>query len=124
MFENLFTPLLIKRITFKNRLVMSPMGTNYADPHGYVTERMIDYYVERAKGGVGCIYVEHTGVMQNGKASPFMHLLSKDDYVSGLTKLISAIHKSEAVAVVQINHAGRQTTSKTTGTSIAAPSSI
>ena len=80
MFENLFRPLLIRGITFENRLVMSPMGTNYADPHGYITQRMINYYLERAKGGVGCIYIEHTGVLQEGKASPFMHLLLRDDY--------------------------------------------
>lgn len=50
---------------------MPPMGTNLASEFGSVTDRLIDYYVERAKGGVGLIIVENTAVdWPGGKAIP------------------------------------------------------
>ena len=48
----LFEPLHLGGIRLKNRLVMAPMGTNYASPTGEVTERLLDYYEERARGGI------------------------------------------------------------------------
>ena len=67
-FDNLFSPFSIGSLKLTNRLVMPPMATNYASPEGFVTERLIDYYVERAKGGAGYLTVEHTGILPQGKA--------------------------------------------------------
>src|SRR3989304_5519358 len=58
----LFEPLPLGAIRLKNRLVMAPMGTNYASPTGEVTERLLGYYEERARGGVGLILIEATCV--------------------------------------------------------------
>ena len=74
--NSLFSPISIGPLRIDNRIVMPPMATNYASPEGYVTDRQIDYYVERAKGGVGYITVEHTGIREEGKASPKMLLIS------------------------------------------------
>ena len=52
----------IGELKLKNRIVMPLMQTNYADVKGFITGRQIDYYTERAKGGVGLIIFEHTGV--------------------------------------------------------------
>lgn len=49
-------------LRLKNRAVMVPMATDLADRHGVVTDRQIRYYQERAKGGVGMIIEEYTGV--------------------------------------------------------------
>ena len=57
-FTRLFEPVSIGQMGITNRLVMPPMGTNYATEDGYVTKRLLDYYEERAKGGVGLIIVE------------------------------------------------------------------
>ena len=51
--KSLFEPLTIKGLELRNRIVMPPMGTNFATENGEVTERMINYYAERAKGGAG-----------------------------------------------------------------------
>jgi len=61
-YPNLFEPIKIGTCTIKNRFAMAPMGpAGYGDPEGGITQRGIDYYTERAKGGTGLII---TGVMQ------------------------------------------------------------
>jgi len=55
----LFTPKKIGKITIKNRFLMAPMGTCLANENGAVTKKLIDYYVKRARGGVGAIIVEN-----------------------------------------------------------------
>jgi 2,4-dienoyl-CoA reductase-like NADH-dependent reductase (Old Yellow Enzyme family) len=108
----------------RNRVVMPPMATHYASPEGFVTDRQIAYYVERAKGGVGYITVEHTGILQQGKASSKMLLISSDEHTTKIQNLIEAVHKAGGKIVVQINHAGRQTSSTVTGSPIVGPSPI
>jgi 2,4-dienoyl-CoA reductase-like NADH-dependent reductase (Old Yellow Enzyme family)/thioredoxin reductase len=108
----------------KNRIVMPPMATHYASPEGFVTDRQIAYYVERARGDVGYITVEHTGILQQGKASPKMLLISSDEHGSRIERMIEAVHRVGGKIVVQINHAGRQTSSAVTGSPIVGPSPI
>ena len=91
---------------------MPPMATNYATSEGFVSDRQIAYYVERARGGVGYINVEHTGIHEQGKASPKMLMISTDEHAAKIENLVEAIHAAGGKIVVQINHAGRQTFSK------------
>ncbi|MBW2151994.1 MAG: FAD-dependent oxidoreductase [Deltaproteobacteria bacterium] len=122
--DRLFNPISVKGLKLPNRIVMPPMATNYASPEGFVTERQIAYYVERAKGGVGYITVEHTGILQQGKASPRMLLISTDEHAAYIKQLIDAVHEAGARIFVQINHAGRQTTPAVTGMPIVGPSAV
>lgn len=122
--DTLFSPVTIGSLKLANRLVMPPMATNYASPEGFVTERQIDYYVERARGGAGYLTVEHTGILPQGKASPKMLLISSDEHASHIKRLVAAVHAAGGKIVVQINHAGRQTSSAVTGSPIVGPSPI
>ena len=61
-YKNLLSPGRIGSMQVKNRMVMAPMGTNFGGSDGHVTDRMIRYYEERAKGGVGLITVEVAAV--------------------------------------------------------------
>jgi 2,4-dienoyl-CoA reductase-like NADH-dependent reductase (Old Yellow Enzyme family)/thioredoxin reductase len=122
--DRLFSPFSIGTLEVKNRIVMSPMTTNYASPEGFVTDRQIAYYVERAKGGAGYITVEHMGILPQGKASPKMLMISSDEHASSIGRLIEAVHLAGGKIVVQINHAGRQTSSSITGSPIVGPSPI
>ena len=122
--DRLFSPFSINSLKLKNRLVMPPMATNYASSEGFVTGRMIDYYVERARGGVGYLTVEHTGILPQGKASPKMLLVSSDEHASHIKRLVEAVHQAGGKIVVQINHAGRQTFAAVTGSPIVGPSPI
>lgn len=106
----------IGRLNIKNRIVMLPMGTRYADQQGFVTDRMIDYYQERSRGGAGLIIVEVACV-----DSPQGNLLSRnlviddDKYIPGLSKLSGAIKKHGAKAAIQLGHAGNATMLELTG---------
>ena len=53
--EKLFEPIRIGKLELKNRIVMAPINSHLGTELGTVSQRLIDYYVERAKGGVGLI---------------------------------------------------------------------
>ncbi|MFQ6078179.1 MAG: FAD-dependent oxidoreductase [Thermodesulfobacteriota bacterium] len=120
----LFSPFSIGTLEMQNRIVMPPMATNYASPEGFATDRQTAYYVERARGGVGYISVEHTGILQQGKASPNMLLISSNEHASRIERMVEAVHGARGKIIVQINHAGRQTSSAITGSPIVGPSPI
>ena len=61
-YQHIFTPLTVKNMTIKNRIVMMPMGTNYGEQNGEMSFLHINYYKERAKGGTGLIIVENASV--------------------------------------------------------------
>lgn len=55
-YPRLFEPVKIGKVEIKNRLAMAPMGiVHLTNPDGSPTQRAIDYYIERARGGVGLI---------------------------------------------------------------------
>ena len=122
--DKLFSSFSVRTLEVQNRIVMPPMATNYATAEGFMTERQVAYYVERATGGVGYITVEHTGILKQGKASPNMLLISSDKHASRIGGLIEAVHRVGGKIIVQLNHAGRQTSSAVTGSPIVGPSAI
>ncbi|MCJ7655137.1 MAG: FAD-dependent oxidoreductase, partial [Dehalococcoidia bacterium] len=124
-FPKLFQPGRIGSLELKNRLVMPPMATNYALKDGSVTQRQIDYYEERAKGGVGLVIVEISCVdSTSGKGAAKQIAIDDDRFIPGLSKLAEAIRRHGAKAAIQIHHAGRQTSAKLTGNQPVAPSPI
>jgi 2,4-dienoyl-CoA reductase-like NADH-dependent reductase (Old Yellow Enzyme family)/thioredoxin reductase len=123
-FKALFSPFRIGNIEMRNRIVMPPMATHFAGSDGSPNERHIAYYVERARGGVGYITFEHTGVLKQGRAFPNMALIDSDQNIPSFRKLVEAIHRENGKILIQINHAGRQTSSSFTGSPIVAPSAV
>lgn len=129
-FKNVFSPIQIGQMTVKNRMVVPPMGTNFATRQGFVTQQLLDYYEARAKGGFGLIEIEVTAVVPQGRSIPNEVGVWSDEHIEGLTKLAGVIHKHGAKTIVQLHHAGRQTFTETindevnTGLQIEAPSPI
>jgi 2,4-dienoyl-CoA reductase-like NADH-dependent reductase (Old Yellow Enzyme family)/NADPH-dependent 2,4-dienoyl-CoA reductase/sulfur reductase-like enzyme len=124
-FTKLFEPGRIGSLELKNRLVMPPMATNYALKSGEVTQRQIDYYAERSKGGVGLVIVEVSCVDSPvGKGMGRQICIDDDKFIPGLSELAKAIKRHGAKAAIQLHHAGRQTSSKITGHQPVAPSPI
>jgi 2,4-dienoyl-CoA reductase-like NADH-dependent reductase (Old Yellow Enzyme family)/thioredoxin reductase len=120
----LFTPIKIKNLELKNRLVMPAMATNFADEEGFVTPRMIDYYQERAKGGVGLIIVEGAIVEHRGKIFHNNLCIYDEEHIPGLARLAKAIHTFEAKALIQLGHGGRECSPKVTKMRPVGPSPI
>ena len=107
-FSPLFEPLLIgrgvKKLTLKNRMVMAPMVTCLANSQGFVTPRMVDYYVERAKGGIAAIVVE---AMDIDDRMLFNRLgVFHDRFINELENLATSIKERGAAAIAQINQTG------------------
>ncbi len=107
-YPKLFEPLKIGSLVTENRIVMPPMTTNYAK-NGEVTDTMVAYYAERARGGAGLVVIEDAIV-----DSPVGHhaydclLIDKDSCVDGLKRLAVAVHRAGAKAIQNINHGGRR----------------
>jgi 2,4-dienoyl-CoA reductase-like NADH-dependent reductase (Old Yellow Enzyme family)/thioredoxin reductase len=125
-YQNIFKEGKIGNLTLKNRVVMSPMGTNLAGPAGEVTDQLVAYYDERAKGGTGLIIVEFTCVdYEYGKGFVRQLRLDDDCYIPGIHRIAETIHKYGTKVFVQIHHAGRQSSSALiNGNQIVAPSNV
>ena len=99
----------------RNRIVMPPMTTSFASEAGAVTERLTNYHVERAKGGVGLIIVEATCVESLlGRLIVNQLRVDSDKFLPGLADLVEAVHLHGAKIALQIHHAGRETTLEAT----------
>lgn len=115
-FKHIFTPLTVKNMTLKNRVVMTPMGTNFGGQNGEMSNNHIDYYELRAKGGTGLIIVENIGIdYPLGSNGTTQIRIDHDSYLPQLYKLTEAIHRHGGCAAVQINHAGASALSSRTG---------
>ena len=123
-YPHLFSPLTIHTMTLKNRVVMPPMCTNYATIGGAVTDRLIEYYATRARGGVGLINVEFSYVHPAGKVFEHMLGIYDDKLIPGLRRLTEAVHQGGAKVIVQIAHGGRRVHSDITRSTPVAPSPI
>lgn len=105
-FSELFRPGRINRLKIDNRIVMAAIGSKLADEEGYVTDRAIDYYVERAKGGVGLIIVKFTSVTANARGSRNHLAACEDKFVPRLQDLSSAVKRHGARVALQLGHHG------------------
>ena len=125
-YENIFKEGKIGSLTLKNRIVMPAMGTNLAGPEGEVTDELIAYYEERAKGGTGLIITEFTCIdYEYGKGFIRQLRFDEDRFIPGMQRLAAAVQKYGTKLFVQIHHAGRQSSSALiNGKQIVAPSNI
>lgn len=105
MTDHLFQPITINGLTVKNRIFMPAMHMNMAANYA-VTDRLIDFYAERARGGAGMISVGYATVDERS-GNPGNIGAHRDSYIQGLARLAAAIRDNGARSAVQLNHAGR-----------------
>jgi 2,4-dienoyl-CoA reductase (NADPH2) len=105
-FRHLLQPGRIGRMTVRNRLVMSPMETMYGTPDGLPSQRTLDYFAARARGGVGLITVGATGIDPHHPETPGGLHLGTDAAVDAHRTLVDAVHEHGARIQPQIVHAG------------------
>ena len=125
-FKKLFEPIKLGSLELRNRIVMPPMCDNLGTPEGFVSQKTLDHYEARARGGAGLVIIESTGV-DNPQSKQTGHMLSmdSDDYIPGLTKLAAVIKKHGAKAAIQPTHSGNATKRIVTGgLQPVAPSSV
>lgn len=113
MIDPLFEPITINRMVVKNRIFMPAMHMNMAGNYA-VSDRLVDFYAERARGGAGMITVGYATVDELS-GNPGNIGAHKDIYIPGLARLATAINDNGARSSVQLNHAGRYNHSMLTG---------
>ena len=106
-YRHIFEPFTVRRMTLKNRIMMTPMGTNYGEQSGEMSFLHINYYEQRAKGGTGLIMVENASVdSPEGSNGTTQLRIDHDNYIPRLFKLTETVHKHGTCIGIQLNHAG------------------
>jgi 2,4-dienoyl-CoA reductase-like NADH-dependent reductase (Old Yellow Enzyme family) len=103
----LFSPLVIRGVTLKNRIVLSPM-LQYCADNGHVNDWHLMHYGKFAAGGAGLVFVESTKVDPRGCSTPRDLGLWKDDFIAPLKRITDLIKRNGAVAGIQLGHSGRK----------------
>lgn len=107
--KHLFTPMKIKGLELKNRVVMPPMCQFSVEAHdGKMNDWHFIHYVSRAIGGVGLIIIEMTNIEPDGRITDKCLGLWSDEQIEPLKKVVRSCHQYGAKVSIQIGHAGRK----------------
>lgn len=116
-YKLLASPIKIGTCEIKNRVALAPMLMGFGQFDGTPTEKLLDYYEERAKGGTGLIITEITRVNDKTGSAAFAQLAASHDYhIKPLSVLAERIHKHGAKIFIQLHHPGRQNIGLLVGT--------
>jgi NADPH2 dehydrogenase len=118
----LFSPIKIKDMELKNRIVLPPMCMYSTDNNGKANTWHFMHYATRAIGGAGLIIVEATGVEGAGRISSKDLGIWEDSQIEGLCTIVQEVKKYGSKVGIQLNHAGRKCEAE--GEKIVAPSAI
>src|SRR5512136_2038062 len=121
--RKLFEPIRVSDVQIRNRIVMSPMGLGKATLDGFVTDAMVDFYIERAKGGAGlinivCSYNDFSSYL------PSIPALEDENYIPRLRRMTDAIHDHGAKTFAHIINMGSSCFGTKDGGPPPAPSAI
>ncbi|MGE5844096.1 MAG: FAD-dependent oxidoreductase [Syntrophaceae bacterium] len=122
--EHLFSPVKVGSLTLKNRIVMPAMHLGYCNDKGEVTDRLVSFYEERARGGTALIFVGGCPIDEYASSMKEMIGLSDDRFIPGLKRISDAVHRHGALAAAQLFHGGRYVRSGMIGRQPIAPSPI
>lgn len=104
---DLLSPLTIRGVTLRNRIVMSPM-CQYSAAEGMADDWHLVHLGSRAVGGVSLVMVEATAVTRDGRISPGDLGIWSDAHVEPLARIARFIQSQGAVPGIQLAHAGRK----------------
>ncbi len=122
--KKLFEPIKIGNLVLENRIIMSAMVTNFATQNGFVTDRLIDYHVNIAKGGCALNVTGSAYVSLEGKRITGCLGAHDDKLLPGYRKLTNAVHAAGGRISQQISHGGRECSSEITGLRPIGPSKL
>jgi 2,4-dienoyl-CoA reductase-like NADH-dependent reductase (Old Yellow Enzyme family) len=104
---DLLSPLTIRGVTFRNRIVMSPM-CQYSADDGLANDWHLVHLGSRAAGGVGLVMVEATAVTAEGRITPKDMGIWGEQHVEPLARIARFVHSQGAIGGIQLAHAGRK----------------
>lgn len=103
----LFSPLTLRGLTLRNRIVVAPMLT-YSATRGFVNDWHLMHYGRLAAGGAGLVFLESTKVDPRGCSTPADLGLWKDEFVEPLRRIVQLMRRSGAASGIQLSHSGRK----------------
>lgn len=103
----LFTPMEIRGVTLRNRIVVSPMA-QYSAVDGFVTDWHFAHLAKFAMGGAGLVFTEATKVERRGLGTVGDMGIWKDEHIEPLRRISTFLREQGAVPAMQLNHAGRK----------------
>ena len=102
-------PGQIAGLSLRNRILMAPMGDALANSDGTVSDRQLDYYEARARGGAALIIVGSVAVAYPGGAfSADQTALHTDEHIAGIAELALRVQRHGARLALQLTHGGPQ----------------
>lgn len=102
-FTKLFETGRIGNMVLRNRIALAPAGTHSCEPDGRYTQRTIDYYAERARGGTALVILEgHKVEVKLEPRAGFVVSAHSDEYVPAMTEVVEAIHSYGGKACIQL----------------------
>jgi 2,4-dienoyl-CoA reductase-like NADH-dependent reductase (Old Yellow Enzyme family) len=104
---NLLSPLTIRGVTLRHRIVVSPM-CQYSSIDGFANDWHLVHLGSRAAGGAALVFVEATAVTAQGRITPADMGLYKDEHIEFLARIAAFIERMGAVPAIQLAHAGRK----------------
>jgi 2,4-dienoyl-CoA reductase-like NADH-dependent reductase (Old Yellow Enzyme family)/thioredoxin reductase len=122
--EPLFRAGVIRNLKLQSRVLMAPMEKNLCTADGIVTQRYVDYLVERARAGVGLLRAEATYVDPVGRGRPFQLGAHSDAVIPELSRMVAEVHAAGGRISLELAHCGRQTNAAVTGRQPVAPSPV
>jgi 2,4-dienoyl-CoA reductase-like NADH-dependent reductase (Old Yellow Enzyme family)/thioredoxin reductase len=112
----LLSPIKVGNVELRNRVVLTPAGTNdCAGPEYFVSERLIAYHEARAKAGCGLNIVEVTSIEPRACSTVGGPAIWSDAHVPSWRALAQAVHRHDGKIFCQLAHMGRQATSALIG---------
>jgi len=103
----LFTPMTLKSVTARNRIVVAPM-CQYHSEDGGPTDWQMMHLGRLATGGPGIVFGEETAVESRGRKTYACAGLYKNEHIPAYRRLTSFIREQGAVPAIQLGHAGRK----------------
>jgi 2,4-dienoyl-CoA reductase-like NADH-dependent reductase (Old Yellow Enzyme family)/thioredoxin reductase len=108
-YPNLFSPIKIGSLTFKNRIVSAPTSVAELSPECHLTRDNIAYYKLKARGGAAVVTVGESIVHSaTGRSHPKQILLDDEGVIPSLVETADAIHQYDAIASIELSHGGME----------------
>jgi 2,4-dienoyl-CoA reductase-like NADH-dependent reductase (Old Yellow Enzyme family) len=104
---HLFTPLTVRDVTFRNRIVVSPM-CEYSSVDGFANDWHTVHLGSRAVGGAGLLFTEAIAVTADGRISPADLGIYHDAHIDELSRITRFVKAQGAAIGTQLAHAGRK----------------
>lgn len=101
-----FSPIMIKGMELRNRFMRSATHETAADESGRVTEKSISIYKKLGEGNIGLIVSGYAFVSAHGQALRGQYSVHTDEMISGLIRMVKAVHDGGSKIALQIVHAG------------------